>query len=591
MLGVAREYASYINTPLIYPKQLETKDINFKRAKKIIKVDAPKLVHRFAAVEILNVQIKESPKFIKDHLNAYGIEPINNIVDITNYVMLEYGLPMHAFDLDILPNVSSKPLLTLRTAKQGEKFTTWQDTKVTLNKTDLVVSDATGRLVSIGGITGESLSGISNKTANILLESANYNHAAVRRTALKHNVFTDSSSRHSKILSSEMVETAILRAAYLIKTYSGGCVADAEDYYNNKQVINTFNFNLESEVNRLGGTSLTNKQCISYLDRLGFKTKVRGKKVHITAPVWRTDINHEEDIVEEVLRLYGYNNIPTFPIVAAPSKNITDKKLILEDKLRETMLILGLSELITEPLVKFNNFPNQIKLDNPLNKDKNGLRVSIKSTLKPVVEIYKKSGQNKIKFFECGKIYKTEGGKFKELNVLQTIYNSESFYKVKADLLAVFDSLGLGFKTENKGSNLVFKSSNIIVATLENNAYTLYLDQIVKQVNLDFVPNLSFNTGFVQTVQEHITTNVHENDNLDEIAKGIKKQSKYISRVYVKNITKDIYEKGSKKAVTFTSELTDPKNSLTKEKVGDIRDRIFKYLEDNLNLKVNKPKS
>lgn len=591
IIGVAREYAAFTSAPVKYPQQ--AKSVKFKKPKDLIKVEtnAKKVVKRFAAIEILNVKVKESPKFIKDSLNAYGIEPINNLVDITNYVMLEYGIPMHAFDLDKLPKLEAKPLLTLRMAKANESFATWQGTKANLDKSDLVVTDGKNRLVSIGGITGEAQSGISNTTENILLEAANYDHAYIRRSALKHNIHTDSSSRHSKILPSDMVQTALLRALFLVQKYAGGKVRESEDYYGQKQVINSFTFDLQGEVNRLGGTNLTTNKCTKLLKQLGFTVqKISKDKVKVTPPVWRTDINYDEDIVEEVLRLWGYENIPTQQINEAPPKNITDKKLILESKLREIMLTLGLSEQITEPLVLFENLPNQIELSNPLNRQKNALRTSIKPNLEQVAKVYKKSGIEDCKIFEVGKIYFENDGKYSEVNVLQTFYSNTSFEKVKADLLQVFNKLGVTPSVGYSNNSATYTVKKSTVAKLSADSYELYVDELLKQVKLDDIPKISFNTTFVQTIVEKITVQTKTDENLDKIADFIKDLSKDIESVYIQNKGKDIFEKSGKQSVTFTVVFASQENKLTRDEINKQKDKIFDKLEKELDLSVERPK-
>jgi len=588
IIGAAREYAAYINAPVKYPNQ--TDKIKFSKPKELINVSAKKVVKRFTAVEVLNVKIKESPKFIKEYLNSYGIEPINNIVDITNFVMLEYGIPMHAFDLDKLPKFDCKPLLNLRMAKAGEIFTTWQGTKATLDKNDLVVADSNNRLVSIGGITGELHSGISDSTVNILLEAANYNHAFIRRTAVKHNIHTDSSSRHSKILASDLVETAILRALFLIKKYAGGKIASSEDYYKQKQLVSIFTFDLQGEVNRLGGTNLTTNKCAKLLKRLGFSVEKKSKNsVKVIAPVWRTDINFEEDIVEEVLRLWGYENIPVQQINEAPPKNITDQKLILENKLRDILLLLGLSEQITEPLVLFENLPNQIQLSNPLNKLKNGLRTSIKPNLVQVFKTYKKSGIEDSKFFEVGKIYLQKNGRYSEHNAVQTYYSNTTSENVKSDLLQVFEKLGIKPKAKYNNKKVIYNLRQNKVATLDENSYVLYTDNILKVANLDQVPVINFETGFVQKIIEKITIKTEGQENLDKIANLIIKCSKIIDQVYIENKNKDIYAKDNLQSVTFTVIFSDDKNKLTRKDINNDKNMIFDKLETLLNLKVERP--
>lgn len=578
ILGVAREYAAYTNQKVKEPKSL---DIKFSTSKKLLKVEEKQKVKRFIAVEIKNIKNVETPKEISKYIEAYGIPTINFIVDVTNYVMLEYGIPMHAFDLDKLEK-DGESYLKFRNANKNESFTTWQGTKVTLDTEDLVVTDGKGRLVSIGGITGEAYSGITEETKNILLEAANYDYASVRRTALKTNLQTDSATRHSKDLRSDIVDKAVNRAAYLITKYAGGKIEKTEDYYGIKD--NFKNVKLEiRNIERLGGIAINKKNTEALLKRLGFEIDSSSEEyITVTPPKWRSDINFEEDVIEDVLRLNGYDKIPVQDINSAPPKKITPSVLVLEQKLRDICVSLGLDEQITEPLVKYQSENKlQIKLENPLNSDKDSLRTDIKDTLEEVVKNYKKSKIDDIKVFEVGKIYYRDGKKFVEEKVLTALYDKTSFLSVKKDLIEIISRLGLeAITSQIQDNTLVFFSKKHKVATLKTNTFTIFTENIDKLVNHRDVPTVKFSTSVIQTIEENLTVQVNKDTNLEEYAQQIKNVSKYISQVYIADTKKDIYKKDDKYNVTFTITYADPQNTMNKEKLEQIRKKIQSAIQN-----------
>ncbi|PIR43039.1 hypothetical protein COV24_04820 [candidate division WWE3 bacterium CG10_big_fil_rev_8_21_14_0_10_32_10] len=584
ILGVAREYAAFTNKPVRYPEQKNDIKVAWGTQKKIINVEAEDIVIRFTAVKINNIKINISPDYIKENLQAYGIQPINNIVDITNYVMLEYGIPMHAFDTNKLSIAENRALLNLRMAQNGEKFTTWQGTKVTLDTNDLVVADANNRLVSIGGITGEEESGISEGTKNIILEAANYEYAYIRRTAVKHNIVTESSIRHSKILPSNMVGIAIKRALTLIQELAGGEIELVEDYYKKKQENITIKFE-SSEIERLSGLKLEDSVIENLLLRLGFEVLSKNNNVwEVKVPSWRTDITLEADLVEEVLRLYGYDKIPTTQINTAPPKQITPKILLLENKIKDILVSLGLQEQITEPLIEAQNIENEIVLENPLNKEKNSLRTSLKQTLLPVAENYIKAGKNLFGLFEVGKVYYKNGETFKEEKRVQTIYNNTSTEKIKGDLQALLLKLGINLnkiQTKKEGDVFNYYLDAIIICALHNIGFELYTENIEKIVDINKIPAVHFKTGFVQRIEEQVTVEVKKDSDLSKIEEIFMGESDKIYSVYLTDIYKVNEELN---ALTFTIVFEDVNKKLTKEYITEIKEKaVYNISKEVIN--------
>ena len=245
IIGTAREYSAYINKKVNYPEQLENIEVEWNEPKDNLKILNKEKVRRFCTIEINNIKVTKSPEYIKSALKSYGIPSINNVVDITNFVMLEYGIPLHAFDYKKLKKANDNAILTIRNAKHDEVFETWQKTKLTLSSNDLVVADAE-KPVAIAGIIGGANSDIDEKTTHIILEAAVYDHSTIRKTSLKHGLRTDASTRHEKILNPEMVDTAIRRALKLIQNDCNGNILKIEDFYSPKANITSIDFNIFS---------------------------------------------------------------------------------------------------------------------------------------------------------------------------------------------------------------------------------------------------------------------------------------------------------------------------------------------------------
>jgi len=554
IIGIAREYAAYINENVTYPKSINDTDllVEWGTQKENLKVQSIDVVKRFITIEIQNVKVKASPKWMRDELESYGIPSINNIVDITNYVMLEYGMPLHAFDKDKLETKDKKALLTLRHAINDEPFETWQGTKIKLTTNDIVVSDAE-KAIAIAGVIGGANSGIDKETTNIILESATYNHASIRRTAIRHNIITDASIRHSKFLNPNMGKVAIKRALGLIKELASGEIIRIEDYYNENERVKfenrTIDFNI-NQILRLAGVQLESEKVIEYLSRLGFEVieqkEAIGLDKHILIikiPDWRTDISYEEDIVEEVIRLWNYDNIPMQEINSAPPSFVTPKVLILEEKIKNILVSLGYDEQITNPLCKYmatkTDFDGkQIKLENALTSELDGLRTSIADTLNRVIENSKKANVKTTKVFESGKIYwEHKVGEYKEERRITVLTYGYTFQSLKADILSVLNKLGLKTTEELSDNTLKFVIEKNLIATLYRNRFEIYIEDLINLVRIDLVPFEKIETEIKQRIEKEISLKILKSVNLGDIASLIKSINKDIIEdvLYVEN--------------------------------------------------------
>ncbi len=502
--------------------------------------------------------------------------------------MIEYGIPLHAFDRDKLDkDTETNTLLNIRKAKSGESMTTWQGTELKLSSKDLIISSG-DKPVGIAGIIGGANSDIDAETHSIILEAACYNQASIRRTALRHALRTDASTRHEKYLNPEMVATAIRRALFLILDLAGGEIVKIEDYYPQKVSQQTVEFNL-LEIPRIGGIEIETEEVISLLNRLGFEIleqkEAIGLNQHILiikVPEWRTDVQIQADVLEEILRLWGYDKIPLQPITQTPPDYTTPVPIQLEEKIRDLLVNLGLDEHITSPLVKSSGKSNeQIVLENPLNKDADALRLTITETLQSVADTYEKIGKETIALFETGKIYtKIRQGEYQEEKLITTLYSGCDFIlRVKPDFLTVLSRLGFDnnqLTWIDKEQYLEYFYENKHVATLRSNGFDLLIETISKHINIRNVPVTHVKSGFWQRIIEEISLVVPVHLNTGEIAKVIYEIDPQITEVKTVDVFKDETMRDQEFSITISIKFENSNNQLTREFIQNSRDKIIK---------------
>ena len=592
IIGIAREYSAYIDKPIIEPEKLSKTDIMvpWETSGKLVEVQDKSNVKRFCAVEIQNIQISESPEWLVKDLQAYGIPTINNIVDITNYVMLEYGIPLHAFDYNKLDKKKNMPILTIRKAESGEEFKTWQNTQIELTTKDLVIVD-NKKPVAIAGVIGGANSDIDQTTKHIVLEAACYNQAAIRRTAARHNLRTEASSRHEKFLNPEMSDIAIRRALFLIKQLASGEIVQVDDFYENKQEPVYIDFNIH-EISRLGGIELEDEVVIDLLKRLGFEVFGHSESIgldkhilNVSVPVWRTDVTLQADLVEEVLRLYGYDKIKTTPINIAPPDFATPKDIQIENILKQILVELGLDEQILNPVTKYDKENHkQIKIENPLSQEYEALRTSIMDTLKIAGLNYIKAGRDQLCLFEAGKVYfKEREADFKEQKRIETLYYGYGFLeKIKPDIVALIHSLGfdndqLTWKRTN--GHLEYYYGDEHIADLYPNGFILYTENISKLVDVIDIPQTKIKTSIPQKIYEDISIIVSKNELLGKIADTVRNTSEYIKKVDIKDIFEGDQIESEKRSVTLQVLFEDIANKLNRENIENFKREILKAIK------------
>lgn len=597
IIGAAREYAAYIDKPVNYPEEINELPVEWGEPNKTLSVQAKDIVKRFCAIEIENIKVKPSPDWLIKDLEAYGIPAINNIVDITNYVMLEYGMPLHAFDKEKLSKDKDSTLLTLRRGMEGESFETWQGTKIDLTKEDLVVADSV-KPVAIAGIIGGANSDIGKSTENIILEAAVYDQATVRRSSLRHNLRTEASTRHEKFLNPNMVEVAIRRALQLIKELAEGEITRVEDFYEKIQEPIAIDFNF-FEIERLGGVQLPIEEASEILKRLGFivleqKEAIGLEKNILTVrvPDWRTDITIEADLVEEVLRLWGYDKIPMKALSSDAPDYSTPLHLQLEEKIRDILVNLGLDEYVTSPLVHYKESdPLQIKMENPLNKFQDALRTNLKDNLLEVIEFNKKAGRDRAAVFEVGKIYyKKRVGEFLEESRVQALYAGYDFAVIKSDFMSLATKLGIINQLQwiEEEKQLIYTINDKKVAVIKAQGYEIYTNNLVEFVNVSEIPVLNFDLGITQRIVEELSLIIEAHEPLGRVASIISGASDYIKSVEVTDIYEDAKLGADKLSTTFQVAFEDIENNLTREKIEEIKNEMLNTLQARVGARLRK---
>jgi len=477
MLGIARELSAVYGLPLktISPRLLESSSAKASDAVSV-KIDAPELCGRFTARVIRGVKIQPSPAWLKDRLEATGSASINNVVDITNYVMLELGHALHAFDYDLIRNHS----IVVRRAQPNEKLRTLDDIERTFDPNICMIADGDGsRPVGVGGIMGGAETEISFSTRNVLIECAWFDPVAVRRAARFLKLHTEASTRFGRGADPEMAELASRRAGELIlQLAGGGLLSGIVDVYPGKRAPKKIAIT-RAELLRVMGADVPDKDIEAILSALGFAPmrvdQNRGSANSLlaawecTQPSWRADVERQIDLIEEVARVYGLDKFPPrLPAARVAATRLPHHEA--ETRLRERLIGLGYHEILTIPHVAEER--NELfrpadatpaRLANPLSEEANVLKSTGAVTTAAAIEWNLNHGQRNVRLFEIGQHYRFINGKSVETRALtigatgaarqQGLNDSAREYNfgdLKGDLDAI-GALGGGFGWDHGG--------------------------------------------------------------------------------------------------------------------------------------------
>jgi phenylalanyl-tRNA synthetase beta chain len=452
--GMAREITALTGDKLKSP------DLNYKETKEktsdLIKVEIenPELCPRYTAQIIKNVKIGESPKWLKDTLVSLGLKSINNIVDVTNYVMLEMGQPLHAFDYD---RVAGHKII-VRNARQGEKIATLDEAKTEyeLGPNTLVIADQEKPL-AIAGIKGGYGSEITDSTRTIVLESANFDRTNIRRTSVKLGLRTDASIRFSYGLDPNLAGYAIYRTAKLIQELAGGEITKGNVTVYPREIKPWKISVKKSYINSLIGATIPEKEINKILSRICQPVKSDANKFVVTVPTYRLDIQTQEDIIEEIARIYGYENIKPVPptmSIYRPAESKASEDWDIEQTIKARNLMkdilkgLGLSEcynysFLSEKAKEIFNASDAPEIANPISQEAKYLRTGLIPGLVLAMEKNLRFSDS-VRLFETGNVFTQKGDEVEEKETIAgVIAGKQVFVELKGAVESFFRQLGI----------------------------------------------------------------------------------------------------------------------------------------------------
>ncbi|MBT7851432.1 MAG: phenylalanine--tRNA ligase subunit beta [Formosa sp.] len=579
---------------------------------------------RYCGLTISDIIVKDSPLWLQNRLKAIGLNPINNIVDATNYVLHDLGQPLHAFDAD---RISGKKII-VKTVKSGTKFVTLDGVERILDKEDLMICDAEKPLC-IAGIFGGENSGVSKETNSIFLESAYFNPVSVRKSAKRHGLNTDASFRFERGIDPNITKYALKRAALLILEISGGRItSDLLDEYPNKiedtQVLLTF-----ENTNKLIGEELPKETIKSILSALDIKVNnVTESGLGLTIPAYRNDVQREVDVIEEILRVYGYNNIEnTNKLNASISNTSKYESYKVENIIANQLVGQGFYEIMNNSLTseKYTDLSeklkhsNEVKILNPLSTDLSVMRQSLIFSGLESIAFNINRQQADLKLFEFGKTYHNfEANKeeFNHLSIFVTGNKSEKrwnsqdtvvdYFYLKGLVTAVFERLGIHKLKSSPLSNDVFSegqqlsvgkhslvefgslktsilkhsgiSQSVFCANFNwDNLLKVINQQTIKFKDISKYPEVK--RDFSLLINEDVTF-----ESLFKLAKQT--ENNFLKDINLFDVyTGDKLVEGKKSyAVSFT--LQDKNKTLTDVQIDKIMSKIQKRFESELNAEL-----
>lgn len=414
VLGIAREVAALTGQAVREP------DLSYPEAgaplagRATVEIEDAALCPRYCASLVEGVSVGPSPAWMQERLAACGMRPINNVVDITNYVMLEYGQPLHAFDYDTL----MEHRIVVRRARPGERLQTLDGNLRELSPDMLLIGDGAGP-VALAGVMGGAATEVSDETTNILLESANFSNTSIRRTSVGLRLRSEASLRFDKGLPRELPPIALRRATQLLLQLAGGRAArgvlDAYPGREERRPILLTGRRLAQVL----GVSVPREEVARTLSSLGFQTEAKGEvDLSVTVPYWRTDIALPEDLAEEVARITGYDAIPTTTLAAALPAVQPQPLLALKERLRDLMVGCGLQEIVTYSLVGralMDRAPggpgaaDAVRLANPMSPEQEYLRLTLRGGLLSTLSANARH-EEAVRLFEVGRVYLPQAG-------------------------------------------------------------------------------------------------------------------------------------------------------------------------------------
>lgn len=615
MRGLAYELGALYNQKVTFADSEVEENYSDTELTVVVESDSCK---NYLGQVVKNIEVKDSPLWLQTRLMNSGIRPINNIVDITNFVLLEFGQPMHAFDKDLVGNS-----IVVRNAKEGEVLETLDGEERKLQESDLVITDGT-KPIALGGVMGGKNTEVSNNTKNIILESAYFNPVSIRRTSAAHGLRSDSSARFEKGIDPNMQKAALQRAVKLILELCPNATVEASVGVVNKEeekevVIST------SYINNYLGITLSTEEITSILESLSFSVEVDGEELTVKIPTRRPDISIKQDLVEEVIRIYGYDNLAsTLPKFSKTTKGgLTYSQRAIRD-LRKVYVGLGFNDTINYSLVS-DEESTQYTLDNhhkvrlmmPMTETHSTLRQSLIPGLLNTVQYNVARKQKDLKLLEIGRVFFGSGDD--NIQPKETLYLSGAltgeenstkwlkessvidFYTAKGYLEVIFERLGLDEKVLYKKAKIdgmhpgrtaeVYLGEKLIgfigeihpvVASdkdlNETYVFEINLDEVISESKVK--PKYEEVTKYPEITRDiaMLVDLVDEYQNIYDVIESI--NSKLITKIELFDLYVGPELLVGKKSIALTITYSDKQKTLTDEEVTKVHEKVLKALDE-----------
>ena len=611
IIGIAREAAVTLGKELKYPEikvQACDEEMSFEID---IQTD---LCKRYCGRVVKDVKVGPSPYWMQRKLIEAGMRPISNIVDITNYVMLEIGQPLHAFDLDDIKYNK----MTVKMAEEGEKFTTLDGVERTLTSDMLVIGNQ-DKTLDLAGIMGGENSEIKDTTTSIFIEGASFAKENIRATSKKLGLRTEASSRFEKGIDINLAEEAVNRACQLIEELGCGTVLNGMlDYYPQKEEVQKVTVN-PVRINKLLGVNVPMDQFINILESLEFKCNLVSSEVlELEVPTFRLDITEDADILEEIARIYGYNNIPSASLEGNATAGVKTDKQKFIDNVKSNSIACGLNEILTYSFVSPRgvdkiNLPandekrNFVKIMNPLGEETSVMRTTLIPNMLDVISTNISHKVEEVSAFECGNTFiPQEGLPIETKKYCVGMYGKEvDFFVLKGVIESVLNNVGLkGYEIEPETTNLTFHPgrcakivyNNIYIGTfgelhpdvIEN--YNLGQRVYVAEINIDTVfENLNLTKSYnplpkYPSTSRDIALIVKDEVFVKQIEDIIKANGEDLVESYkLFDVYKGAQIEEGHKSIAYSITYRSKDKTLTDEDVAKVHEKILSELSDKLN--------
>nr|WP_317333740.1 phenylalanine--tRNA ligase subunit beta [uncultured Romboutsia sp.] len=611
IIGIAREAAVTLGKELKYP---EIK-VNGSDEEMEFEIDIQTgLCKRYCGKVVKDVKVGPSPYWMQRKLIEAGMRPISNIVDITNYVMLELGQPLHAFDLDDIKY--NKMIVKL--ASEGEKFTTLDGVERTLTSDMLVIGNK-DKTLDLAGIMGGENSEIKDTTTAIFIEGASFAKENIRATSKKLGLRTEASSRFEKGIDINLTEVAVNRACQLIEELGCGRVLNGMlDHYPEKEEVQKVTVN-PVRINKLLGVNVPMDQFINILESLEFKCNLVSSEVlELEVPTFRLDITEDADILEEIARIYGYDNIPAASLEGNATAGVKTDKQKFIDNIKYNSIACGLNEILTYSFVsprgvdKINlsaddEKRNFVKIMNPLGEETSVMRTTLIPNMLDVISTNISHKVEEVSAFECGNTFTPqEGLPVETKKYCVGMYGKEvDFFALKGVVEAILNNVGLkGYEIEPETTNLTFHPgrcakivyNNIYIGTfgelhpdvIEN--YNLGQRVYVAEINIDTVfENLSLTKSYnplpkYPSTSRDIALIVKDEIFVKQIEDIIKDNGENLVESYkLFDVYKGAQIEEGHKSIAYSITYRSKDKTLTDEDVAKVHEKILSELSDKLN--------